>query len=523
MSTQPNIGQSHQSDPHGARLVLLVPKAHVKVVKSALERHKKFDRHHGISAETKEETEQDELGKEQRMRISTTIPYTVDEDTLDNSVDEHEKLRLLTELGVDHLQQDITLSRWKPSETKKPIAVEHNPLRKALREALEALPSGTLASLHQSNLTVDLLVSSFPESYSIYAPLLLLPSSSIGPTWNSILSNHIAVFRPVWQHIAAALHCTHIALNSPIPPSNAPSSTHGNDNDNILRSPVNLLPILGDFGPAPTALILRTPTAQDFEATLWVTTTQNGIRQTWAPLYTMFSRGNVKEKARILHLPSISSLSPPANTASAVDLYAGIGYFAFSYKKAKTQRVLCWELNAWSIEGLRRGAALNGWRTRVFTPTCVPSASATLAECDAWAQSIMRDAATSSADFLIFHMSNATAGRILHHLRPFVPPIRHVNLGLLPVSRLSWPAAVGALDAEAGGWVHAHENVGVHELDERRVDVEVEFQRLANTLKGRGEAGGKVRVEHVEKVKMYAPGVVHAVFDVHVPGMGSIK
>ena len=38
------------------------------------------------------------------------------------------------------------------------------------------------------------------------------------------------------------------------------------------------------------------------------------------------------------------------------DLYAGIGYFAFSYAKAGVGKVLCWEINPWSVDGLRRGA-----------------------------------------------------------------------------------------------------------------------------------------------------------------------
>ena len=135
------------------------------------------------------------------------------------------------------------------------------------------------------------------------------------------------------------------------------------NSENILRSPVNLTPLYGDFGSTPTPQTISNPTATDFANALWVTARQNGIWQTWAPLYTMFSRGNVREKARILNLPTLTT---GLDTASAaVDLYAGIGYFAFSYRKSSQalekgiKQVLCWEINPWSVEGLRRGAEMN--------------------------------------------------------------------------------------------------------------------------------------------------------------------
>lgn len=493
----------------------------MKIVKSALELHKKFDRYHGISPEARDETSfqhavQNGEIREQRMCIPTTIAAVI----ADGDVGlESKKHTLLTELQLNRLSPDITLSFWTPPKSTNPVAVEHNPLRKALRDSLEGVQLCALASSNRPLLTVDLLVSSFPESYSVYKPLLLLPSHSLGAIWNTLLSEHGELFQPTWKHVAAALHCTHIALNSPIPPSNTADSAHANDNSNILRSPVNLTPIHGNFGPAPTPLTLSTPTTKDFDETLWVCTIQNGIHQTWAPLYTMFSRGNVKEKARILHLPTVASVTKTAKGATAVDMYGGIGYFSFSYRKAGIKTLLCWELNPWSVEGMRRGALLNGWTSRVFTPTHVPCQGASDNEWEAWRLGVQ----DGSEDFWIFQMSNDTAPRIIECLRKSVLPIRHVNLGLLPVSRLSWPAAVSALDGEQGGWIHAHENVGVVEMKEKREEVHKEFQRL---IVERGVAGSnntewhkrKVQIEHVERVKMYAPGVVHAVFDVHIPG-----
>ena len=523
MSEGTILGDPGQSDPHDVRLAFLVPKLHVKAVKSALENHKKFHRRHGIHPENSD-NEHKRAGREQRMLVPTTISPALKDDEASLDLRKH---TLLAELQLSHLSPAITLSSWNASDIKKRVTLAPNPLHKALREALEALPPGTLASLDQPCYTTDVLVSVFPESYSVYHPLLLISSNSLNTPWPTLLSNHPSLLQPVWAHVAQALNCTHIALNSPIPPSNKPSSAHARDSENILRSPVNLTPIYGSFGPSPTSQTLSEPSQQDFKDALWVRTTQNGIHQTWAPQYTMFSRGNVKEKARILHLPSLSSNTTTKGRMTAVDMYAGIGYFSFSYLKAGAARVLCWELNPWSIEGLRRGAALNNWTTRLFTPADIPSQHAGEPEWNAWREAVVtRDDDDDDDDFCVFAMSNETAHGILKCLGGFVPPIRHVNLGLLPLSRASWPSAVRAVDKRLGGWVHAHENVGVEEMDERRVEVEAEFQRLIDERAGGNESAGrdaeggkrKVQVEHVERVKMYAPGVVHAVFDVYIPG-----
>jgi tRNA wybutosine-synthesizing protein 2 len=220
----------------------------------------------------------------------------------------------------------------------------------------------------------------------------------------------------------------------------------------------------------------------------------------------MFSRGNMREKTRILKLPDTAFEAGEGDKGgiAAADLYSGIGYFAFSYRM-RGARVACWELNPWSIEGLRRGAALNGWTTALY-----PSPS-------------------SDADFLIHPTTNEYALPTLNTLRPSLPPIRHVNLGLLPLSRPTWRTALRALDVRVGGWIHAHENVGEVEMEARRAEVEGIFGRLMREWEdeeseGLSEAGRKrreIKVVHVERVKLYAPGVVHVVFDIWVEGTES--
>lgn len=472
---------------------------------------------------------------QRRMRIPTTIPYTKDDpenEALGGHNDKQVKAKILKDLSLHHLLAEVSISYQIIQAESTAIPSSKNPLCKALKEALNLLENSILIPL---GLTPEALVSAFPDSYSIYKPMLLLPHNAFSSEpWQKLLSTHLpdsATLLPVWQHISTAVGTTHIAINSPIPlQTDNSSSQKASAEENILRSPVNLSPIHGDFGAPPSPHTLSSPTHEDFKIAFWVSTTQNGIQQTWAPRYTMFSRGNIREKSRILHLSSVAQdFDCPS---SAADLYAGIGYFVFSYMAAGSGRangiktVLCWELNPWSVEGLRRGAEMNGWTTRIWNEQDIPS---TEPSWEVWKQQLSSEKGT---DLWIFQMSNEHAGTIIQNLNSIANsqtllfPIRHVNLGLLPNSTLSWRTAVQILDQQRGGWIHVHENVGVKDVDARRAEIKLEFQRLVdryNDKKGRGSSAEdtriqrNVRVEHVERVKMYAPGVVHAVFDVAVP------
>jgi tRNA wybutosine-synthesizing protein 2 len=87
--------------------------------------------------------------------------------------------------------------------------------------------------------------------------------------------------------------------------------------------------------------------------------------------------------------------------------------------------------------------------------------------------------------------------------------VRHVNLGLLPTSKMSWDDAADILDGQRGGWVHVHENVDVREMEQKKDAVVQHF---------RAYLGGRMAAycSHVEQVKTYAPGVMHCVFDMHI-------
>lgn len=498
------------------QVALIVPKQYVKTVKTALERHGKLDHTVKILPELqagidsiegpRDEAKEQGISKGQthhvspsKMRIATTIPYRPS----DKATDRYHKalvLEIMNDLDIPHISDDISISHHKPQTNGIPTPPK-NPLHKAIHAALSTLPDSIFTT---SNVTRDALILSFPDGYSIYPPLLLFPPNALtSPPWTTLLATHgqaSSILQLLWSSLASAMNVTHIALNSPIPllQSSLPSA-------NILRSPLNITPLFGDFGTTPTEENKQHPSQQDFDTALWIGATQNGIHQVWAPLYTMFSRGNIREKTRVLGFAGQSGTSTSASSspvgrekAAVVDMYAGIGYFAFSYRATSFRPIFCFELNPWSVEGLRRGAEKNGWLCRIYTEHDITDGNV--------------DVSGDDVDFHIFQTSNEHARSILATHQTTIPPIRHVNLGLLPHSRDSWRDAAALVDREMGGWIHAHENVGVGEMEERKGEIERIFQGY---LDEEG-SGRKVRVEHVERVKMYAPGVVHCVFDVSI-------
>lgn len=147
----------------------------------------------------------------------------------------------------------------------------------------------------------------------------------------------------------------------------------------------------------------------------------------------------------------------------------------------------CWELSPWSVEALRRGAGMNGWAVVVV------GAGEPVGE------------VADEVRLVVFCEDCAAAGERLRGRRK----ARHVNLGLLPTSRGGWGTALEVV--ADGGWVHVHENVGEGEVD-GCVGVVEEGLRV---LEGEGR-GREVVAVGVERVKTFAPGVVHCVVDVRV-------
>ena len=298
-----------------------------------------------------------------------------------------------------------------------------------------------------------------------------------------------------------------------------------------MRSPVGLVPLYGEFGSPPDMTGQGTgneeskqPTESDFNRAFWVRTVQNqGIVQIWAPLYTMFSRGNVTEKARILGqgtrfdgLDERSLKGKTVGEISTVDMYAGIGYFVFSYLRRGVKRVWGWEINGWSVEGLRRGCEANGWGCMVVRAADDGGIDGTIEE--------LVEKLNDDVRVVIFLGDNKFAAGIMDKIKRLMElqkawsSIRHANLGLLPSSSSAWENACNMVDNRFGGWVHVHENVDVREINKKRDEIAAELGRLWREAQGHQipveQAAAECR--HVEEVKTYAPGVMHCVFDIEL-------
>ncbi|RFN46606.1 trna wybutosine-synthesizing protein 2 [Fusarium flagelliforme] len=373
----------------------------------------------------------------------------------------------------------------------KPKSPKANPIHNAISEWFGSIT--TEIAEPDPTWRTDLL-NSAPKRFTVYEPMALLPTGSFTSLpWTTFLHNvGENACQQLWSGILKQISSqgketlTHLAVNEGIPLHKAGEGA----DENVRRSPSGLRTLYGDFGPQDASA--EEPSQDSFDKTLWVSTKQNGIFQTWAPRWTMFSRGNVKEKARLLNMGDKA-----LQGMWSVDLYAGIGYFVFSYARLG-MRVLGWEINPWSVEGLRRGAVANRWSVRI-----VQGEDLTLPT---------EDIVRGGEQIIVFLESNEEAIRRLQSLQDsgIAQDIRHINCGFLPTSEPTW-RDTWDISAPAGEtWLHLHENVGANDTETRRKEIQGRFDDWSQ---GTDRAA---KVEHIEQVKTFAPGVWHCVFDVHV-------
>jgi len=427
--------------------------------------------------------------------------------------------KLWMQLGLAHMKERLSIRMMGP---KKCLPQFWQTLKDKLTEfVLQHPPPPSSQGETQDNIQYQQhqLIENIPTNfkYDLYPPLLLLPPSSpflTLPLWKNYISYLTDKQKNIFFSLLAGLFkATHIAINAPIP-----------SDDNIIRRPL-VTPLYGTFGSVKSDSIDNIDISnnnnhdaaainKNIDDTFWVSTTQNGIYQTWAPMHTMFSRGNIREKTRILEKIS----ADVDKNFTVVDLYVGIGYFTFSYLKAGARLVLGWDINPWSIEGCRRGAVHNGWTTSVVVGKDVQDQ-------DGRHRDVMMEQNGSmgylkknvqDSRLLLFNESNIHAPSRMEKLMEEVGyvPVRYVNLGLLPTSRPSYILAVQILlmnRPNKVGTVFVHENVGQNEISPKAIEIVQAFHDLLT------EQGGKdwvVDCRHVEKVKSWAPGVFHCVFDI---------
>lgn len=482
---------------------LLVPSYQVKAVKTALEHQNVIHKRLKISPQQ----------SSSHFIVPTNIPVAQPNCLTDalsqaNYVTSDAPSRLIdlfnSRDNVIHVKEECQVSRAD--------SFFHHQVSSSLKR----ISTETLTTLSLSHC---ILLKTLPSSFYVYEPMLLLPARAFAhESWSRLLQTlerspdeHDAFF----SCLARSMKVTHIAIDGPIPfqtPLSAGVDTRV-ASQNVMRSPTNLQPVFGDFGQHLPAYPVYHPTKDTFREAFWVFTKQNGIYQTWAPRFSMFSAGNVTEKARILNLESVNGAVRYGQEfhqgSAAVDLFAGIGYFAFSYAKAGVQKLLCWDINPWSVEALCRGAKLNKWGAQVMPLS--ENQPQRKGDSDSSWQGTLR--------FLVFNESNIHAKCRILQMRPFLPPIRHISCGMLPSANPAWETAVEAVDPTLGGWVHLHETTRDTEASTRAKDILTKISEYFNDIRTDTVNSGdqSPRLDRIEKVKSMGPKLIHVVLDIWIP------
>ncbi|XP_050367895.1 tRNA wybutosine-synthesizing protein 2/3/4 [Argentina anserina] len=192
----------------------------------------------------------------------------------------------------------------------------------------------------------------------------------------------------------------------------------------------------------------------------WVDHRENGILYSFDATKCMFSWGNLSEKLRMGSLDCRDEI--------IVDLFAGIGYFTLPFLvRAKAKLVYACEWNPHAVEALQRNVQANS-----VADKCI------ILEGD----------------------NRITAPQGLAD---------RICLGLIPSSESSWATAVRALRGD-GGMLHVHGNVVDSEENSWTKHVS---ESIAEIARSQGHCW-EISIEHLERVKWYAPHIRHVVADV---------
>lgn len=382
-----------------------------------------------------------------------------------------------------------------PSETK---FEEYDIVTEQINQFdLNSIVKQKLIAMGKSNEVIMELLEHLPMKYSIYPPLILLNNSSQRTFTHDCFKENLDMdeMESIYSSILDKFKINIIAMNKPI------------EENDLMRQPHNLqilYPIQKDN--------------LDID-TIWCEVKQNSIWQIWNPMYTMFSRGNIKEKKRILD----TFIEVEGN--DVIDLYCGIGYFTFCYLKLQCRHLFGFELNQWSVEGLHKGLIAN----------------------------------KNFNNLSGVHIYNENNENSISRIRDFIMNendskklrIRHINLGLLPSSKQGYPIALEILD-RFNDWqlipkstLHIHENVHIRDIDSGKFVEGLlgELERIHREKSGKvgratpssdkiapsavGPQGNfpngtgphglcQFTVDHVEKIKTFAPDVWHVCADVSV-------
>ena len=345
-------------------------------------------------------------------------------------------------------------------------------LSRSMKVSAEATPKARIQAVlarHFPSIMDASIFAQFLTKWELYDDFLLAHEDSwSSDAWEEILDQTKEdVLKQLFMDVCEIFHVQSLARKARIQPG-------------ALRQPKLTWYVReGAFIQQPAARSL------DFEHVFWTGTSQNGVRYTWCPDKTMFSRGNISEKLRIAQ----DRTGVFSDGEVVVDMYVGIGYFTLPYLIHRhAKRVYACEWNEWSVEGLKRSLDYHGVsyaRVDVGPDTQPPHVDET-------------------KRVLIFQGDNQYAPAY------FQGKADRVNLGLLPSSEPSWKLAVEALKP-SGGWVHVHMNVDEDQLPDFQERVVREFQDLLQQYKPYSIY--RVELRHLERVKSFGPRVWHYVAD----------
>lgn len=225
-----------------------------------------------------------------------------------------------------------------------------------------------------------------------------------------------------------------------------------------------------DSGPKreSNVILLLPPCGQPSEtgpsSAGWVTVTENSILQSFDITRVMFCSGNITEKMRMG--------KQECTGQTIVDLYCGIGYYTLPFLvHGNAAHVHACEWNSNSVMALIEN---------------------------------LKNNKIHSSRYTIYENDNRITAPTLKDVAD------RVCLGLLPSSEEGWPLAAIALNPTTGGILHVHENVNDDKIEQFS-------EYLLKSLEMAFRKEGKYfnfKIIKTEKVKSYAPHVLHIVFDV---------
>ena len=190
--------------------------------------------------------------------------------------------------------------------------------------------------------------------------------------------------------------------------------------------------------------------------------TDYGVKFSLDVTKVMFSSGNITERHRIGNIDMTKEI--------VVDAFAGIGYYTLPMLvRSNATHVYACEMNPNSIKALKDGAKKNEVMNKL-----------TILEGD-----------------------NQESMLSLKNIAD------RVHLGILPSSETTWKPALECLKKQ-GGTIHIHMNVKEEEIEAFSVYCVKELEALSKSINRKWS----IKVNHIEKVKWYAPRIRHIVLDV---------